>query len=158
MHAVSDNLAGHVSPVDSSGNRTRLAMMQPRHRVEQVSHVTRSRLKGSGSRLVIGAHMRKRNANTPRNLANELQVARFLWRDINQLDLPVRRLLPALKFPHRRTTHVRRVLSANFPWRDERTLHVDADDRGLVVGARMLGNRRHDGNQTLLGKRHRRRE
>ena len=158
MHAVCDNLAGHVSPIGGSGNRTRLAMMQPRHRVEQVGHVTRSRLEGSGSRLIIGAHMRKRNANTPRNLANELQVARFLRRHINQLDLPLRRLLPTFELPHRRAAHVRRVLRADFPRRDERTLHVDADDRGLVVSTGMLGNRRHDGNQTLLGKRHRRRE
>ena len=141
MHAVGDNLAGHVAAIGGSGDRTGLAMMQPRHCVKQVGHVARTRIESGGSRLVVGAHVSKRHAHAVSRLSNELQVARFLRRHINQLDLSVRRLLPAFEFLHCRTAHVRRVLRADFPRRDEGTLHVDSDNCRLIVSARMLGNR-----------------
>ena len=155
VHAVGDDLGRDALGLGTSDNGAGLAVMEGRHRVEEVRHVARACLKSGLGRVVVGAHVGEGDAHLVVHLANEVEVARLLGGHIHKLDTATGRLLQFGELLDARRAHILGVLGTHFVGRDVGAFHVHTDKLGFASLGLEDTDVAHDGHQTVVRQGHR---
>ena len=155
VHAVGDDLGCDALSLGTSGNGAGLAVVEGRHRVEEVRHVACTRLKSGLRRVVVRAHVGKGDAYFVVHLANEVEVAGLFGSHVHKLDATECRLLQLGELLDACRAHVLGVLSTHFVGRDVRAFHVHANKFGFGNLSLEGTDVAHDGHQAVVRQGHR---
>ena len=155
VHAVGDDLGRDAPSLGTSGNGAGLAVMEGRHRVEEVRHVARAGLESGLGRVVVGAHVGEGDAHLVVHLADKVEVARLFGGHIHKLDAAMSRLLQLGELLDACRAHVFGVLGTHFVGRDVRAFHVHANKLGFGSLSLESTDVAHDGHQAVVRQGHR---
>ena len=132
-------------------------MGERRHGVVQVRDLPCAAAECLAGRVVIRLGVGERDADLAGQLLDGLHRTGQLGRKVAQLEQTVRLRLHAAEHRGVRCVQIGAVLRALFLFRDERPLHIDADERGLVRLCAPCGGGLRDLRQLFLGIGHGRR-
>ena len=133
MHPIRDQFDHNFIMVSRRSNDAGRAVRQGGHRIIQVGNLPRATAEGFAGCIVIRLRMCDRQTDLARQGFDGLHCSRQFGRQVAQFEQTVRLLLQAPEHLRIRCVQVSSILCSFFGRRDERTLHIDADERGSAL-------------------------
>ena len=93
MYAITDQLRMDVLRIPCGTDHARIPVVEWRHRIVKMRYMRRTMRDGGFRRFIISHGMRDGNHHLTLHLIDEVDRARLLRRDIDELDEPLRRAL-----------------------------------------------------------------